>query len=464
MAAALLLLSCAGSGGRREPGSLGSPAPAASVLAPAGGALVAVSPPGSSASRDDLGPVPLHPDDARLGAPGAPVTLVAVTDLQCPFCARADATLQQLQHKYGPELRVVLKHLPLDFHPQARAAALAALRVQREQGDAAAFRFVTTVLEGQQALSTDNLALWASRVRGSGAERRAFSSTPEEQLRRDIDWAAAHGVHGTPHFLVNGKRVAGAQPFEHFVAVIDAELDAIALARSRGEPVAYADRAAVNYQAPENPVAHAEPDEGRIWNVPIGDSPVWGPPDALVTIVEFSDYQCPFCRRVQGTLEALLQKYGGDLRIVFKHNPLPFHDRAGPAAAFAVAVHRERGNTAFWQATRSLFGAPPEALSDAALESLGKTLGLNPDKVRTALKRGATDPAVAADAALAVGLDALGTPAFFINGQKLVGAQPRPVFEAAIDAQLEATRAMVKAGVARKDVYDRIMSLAERQR
>jgi protein-disulfide isomerase len=99
-------------------------------------------------------------------------------------------------------------------------------------------------------------------------------------------------------------------------------------------------------------------------------------------------------------------------------------------------------------------------LSDSSLESLGKSLNLNPNKVRAALKLGAGDPAIAADIALADALSAPGTPAFFVNGQKLVGAQPLAVFEEVVETQLAAARAMVKAGAARTEVYDRIMSLA----
>jgi protein-disulfide isomerase len=159
-------------------------------------------------------------------------------------------------------------------------------------------------------------------------------------------------------------------------------------------------------------------------------------------------------------MELLQQKYGGDLRVVFKHHPLPFHDRAGPAAGLALEAYRELGNAAFWQATRSLFEAPREALTDASLESLGKALKLNPKKVRAALQLGAKDPVILADIALADALSAPGTPAFFVNGQKLVGAQPLAVFEDAVEAQLVAARAMVKAGAARSEVYERIMTLA----
>jgi len=77
--------------------------------------------------------------------------------------------------------------------------------------------------------------------------------------------------------------------------------------------------------------------------LPVGsDDPVWGSATAPVTIVEFSDLQCPFCSRVQPTIKSLQAKYGpNQLRVVFKHNPLPFHDHARPAAKVADAVLRQ---------------------------------------------------------------------------------------------------------------------------
>lgn len=457
LSALFLGAGCSASGRQAAPpsGAVGSPATSAPVIAE--GALVPVAQ--AARTADGEGPVPIHPDDARLGPDGAEVTIVYATDLQCPFCGRADVTLNQLRQKYGPRLRLVMKHLPLEFHPMAAPAALAAMKVQREEGDAAFFRFVSVVLANQSSLTLENLSAWSARLRGTGS-RRAFSSSPDDQLRRDMDWASQHGMFGTPNFLVNGRRIAGAQPFENFAQVIDQELAELAAARAEGKPVHYAARTAANYQAPEPRPALAVEDDGRIYNVPVGNSPVWGKADALVTIVEFSDYECPFCKRGQRTMEALMQKYGADLRIVFKHHPLPFHERADEAAALALEAYRQRGNDAFWQATRSLFEAPREAFSDAGLEGLGKALKLNPEKVRTALKRGADDPGIQADMAMAEALSAPGTPAFFINGHKLVGAQPLAVFEEAVEEQLAAARAMVKAGAPRTEVYERIMGIA----
>src|SRR6201999_170722 len=83
---------------------------------------------------------------------------------------------------------------------------------------------------------------------------------------------------------------------------------------------------------PPNPNAPKAPDANATFQMPIGDSPVSGPADAKVTLVEVTDFQCPFCGRAYPTAKALQQKYGKDLRLVVKMNPLPFHPNALPAA------------------------------------------------------------------------------------------------------------------------------------
>src|SRR6188768_1555494 len=97
------------------------------------------------------------------------------------------------------------------------------------------------------------------------------------------------------------------------------------------------------------------------------DDPVWGAATAPVTLVEFSDLQCPFCSRVHPTIKSLQAKYGpNQLRVVFKHNPLPFHANARPAAKVADAVLRQGGSAAFF-AFLDLAFAEQSRLGDEAL-------------------------------------------------------------------------------------------------
>jgi protein-disulfide isomerase len=186
-----------------------------------------------------------------------------------------------------------------------------------------------------------------------------------------------------------------------------------------------------------------------VFKVPVGDSYAKGPADALVTIVEFSDFQCPFCARVLPTLTKIRDTYGPDVRVVFKHNPLPFH-RDAPLASEYVLAAGEQGK--FWEMHDAVF-ANQKQLKEPDLKQAAKKVGLDLGEVEAYVKSGRGKAAIAADQKLARQIGAGGTPAFFINGVKLSGAQPFAAFKRVIDAELAKAESMVKKGVARKNVY-----------
>src|SRR5690606_9186056 len=102
--------------------------------------------------------------------------------------------------------------------------------------------------------------------------------------------------------------------------------------------------------------AKPEADDKTVWKVPVPKgAAVKGSDSALVTIVEFSEFQCPFCAKVLPTMEQLLKDYGDKVRIVFVDNPLPFHQRATPASMLAHEAMAQKGSKGFWEAHDLLF-------------------------------------------------------------------------------------------------------------
>jgi protein-disulfide isomerase len=410
--------------------------------------------------------LPVGADDAVWGSALAPVTMIEFSDLQCPFCARVHPTLKQLQAKYGPsQLRVVFKHNPLPFHPNARPAAKVADAVLRQGGSKAFFAFLDLAFGEQMKLGDEALSDWVARVGldPSVVMKRAELSDTTDKLDRDIALASKIGANGTPAFRINGITLVGAQPIDAFTSIIDAELVAAADLSKKGTLASamYGARVAANFTLPK-PVADDEPEEDLgIWKMPIKGAPTLGAKDALVTIVEFFDYQCPFCRRVEGTMNELLTRYPKDLRIVLRQNPLPFHARALPAANLALEARAEKGDRGFLDANRALFSDAHGKLEDADLLAIGKDLKLDDKRVQTAITSNSHAAEIEADADLATDFKASGTPYFFINGLRLSGAQPIESFVTAIDAQLKVASALVAAGTPRASVYDEIMKRAK---
>jgi protein-disulfide isomerase len=118
--------------------------------------------------------------------------------------------------------------------------------------------------------------------------------------------------------------------------------------------------------------------------IPVGTSPVLGPRNALVTVVVFSDYQCPFCSRVEETLHRIRTEYRNDVRFVWKDNPLPFHDKATPAAEAAREAFAQGGNEKFWRFHDTLF-QHQQNLERADLERYAQEVGLDMARFRRAL-------------------------------------------------------------------------------
>lgn len=407
-----------------------------------------------------LAAVPVFPEDPTWGDPDAPVTLVVWSDFQCPFCARVVPTIEELKKEYGPkQLRIAWKNFPLPFHANAHKAAEAAMAVHGLGGAEAFWRFHDLVFANQRALSPESYLDWAARAGVDARRVQADLSTGKAVARVDADIALGTrlAVRGTPVFHVNGVQVAGAQPIEVFKGIMDAQLAAARELVARGTPARriYPLLAARNFQAPAAVKApEPEPTEDTtVWSVPVQtDDPVRGPADALVTVVVFSDFQCPFCKRVEGTLAALAQKFGSDLRIVWKDYPLPFHDRAIPAAVFARVALDHQGVEGFWRAHDALFAAQ-EDLGEAALARLAGKLGLSWSEIQKASADRRYLPTLDLGQDLAKKLDVRGTPCFFINGRRLEGAMPLPVFMALVDGELAKAREKVAAGQSRQSLY-----------
>jgi protein-disulfide isomerase len=164
------------------------------------------------------------------------------------------------------------------------------------------------------------------------------------------------------------------------------------------------------------------------------DGPSRGPADAAVTIIEFSDYQCPFCSRAEPIIAEVLELYPEDVRLVFRHFPIDsIHPRARPASIAAVCAE-EQGK--FWEFHEMVF-ENQQNLSDQAIGGFADTLQLDRAAFDSCLASEEAAARVEADLAAGKAAGTSGTPAFFVNGILLSGARPVPDFVDLIDAELD---------------------------
>lgn len=187
---------------------------------------------------------------------------------------------------------------------------------------------------------------------------------------------------------------------------------------------------------PSGPVVEAPVDEQPQYiryDIPTEGFPSRGPDDAPITIVEFSDFECPFCRRFfEQTYGSLLEAYPGQIRFVYRNLPLTsIHPNAMSAAVASLCAHDQ---DAYWDYHDKLFGS--EVLGQDVYIQYATDLGLDMDEFTACLESGKHEEFIQQDMEFAFNLGIQSTPTFFINGLAIVGAQPLVNFQQLIDLEL----------------------------
>jgi protein-disulfide isomerase len=170
------------------------------------------------------------------------------------------------------------------------------------------------------------------------------------------------------------------------------------------------------------------------YHVPVGNSPSLGPENAPITLIEFSDYECPYCQKwYQETFPQIMQNYQGKVRFVYRDFPLTgLHSNASPAAEAAYCAG-EQGN--YWAFHDKLFSGGL-ALGTGTYDQYATDIGLNLDQFNECISTNKYQSTVEANYQFAANLGIQSTPTFFINGLAIVGAQPYSVFKQVIDQEL----------------------------
>jgi len=165
--------------------------------------------------------------------------------------------------------------------------------------------------------------------------------------------------------------------------------------------------------------------------------PFMGPKDAKVTIVEFSDFECPYCSRGYATVKEVLKAYPTEVRVLFKHLPLEFHPKALPAAKYYEAIAMQDHEKAI-KYHDAVFQNQDKLRSEgeAFMKKVAKDLGVNMKKLETDVASEAVMKRIQTDIDEAKGFEISGTPGFIINGVSLRGAYPFPEFKSIIDKHL----------------------------
>jgi len=399
-----------------------------------------------------LAPVPVSADDAQWGSPVAPVTIVEFGDFRSRSCKTLTSVLSELKRDYGSgRLRVVWKHRPLT--PSARAAAEAARVVLLLGGEEAFWKFHDTLFERRDEFAEARFAAWAE---DAGVSRDDFLRDFEwnhqsPRVERDIELSKQIGARPPPGLFVNGIRVFGKPSYRKLRDLIDKQLN-VAKAERRGGTApedVYVVLATKNYQVA--PKLRRRTGRDALWNVPVlADDPGRGASDALVTIIEFGDFQSSRCDRARPALDEILEEYEDDLRFVWKDQPEPLTE-GRQAAVLARLVYDKFGEDAFWRAHDELFEDSPTDSDELRLIALKS--GLDWSAIESEVERG-EHPKVLASSELAKRLRNRTAPTFFVNGRRLAGVMGTERWRMRIDEALQSAELLVLSGTPRAKVYE----------
>lgn len=416
---------------------------------------------------DAAAAVPVDGSDAVWGKRTAPVTIVVFSEVACPYSAQLDPTLESIRTVYGRDkVRVVWKNYPQQFHTFAQSAAIAGETIRALAGLDAFLEFRRQAFQQQTSLTPENVARLAARV---GVRPDAFKTAMDQDryrgvVEKDVALARSLGVSSTPAVFINGIAMPGAQVFERYAEVIEAQLKKAGELLATGVPptrlyveLTRANRANVPAASATPSTRKQSADDLTTWKVALGDSPVRGNATAPVTMVVFGDFQCPHSRRATDIFRQLMDSYGEKLRIVWKDRPLAWHPQAMLASIFAREARKQKGDAAFWRAHDKLF-ANNTRLEPADLLGYAAELGLDAAKVKVALASDDHADAMQKDIDQGDALRANATPHVFINGRRVLGVPGLDEYKTLIDEQLAKADALMKSGVAPGRVYDHIMN------
>lgn len=444
------------------------------VIGKGGDAGAETPPPAAPQSEEDAA-VPIMSNDASRGPRLAAVTMVVFSDFQCPFCSRVVPTVDRLAETYGSDLRIVFKNNPLPFHQHARIAAEIGQGVLDTVGNEAFWRYHNLAFERQKDMEPATLLQWAVQV---GADERSIKEGVDSRrwagkIDLDVSTAHAHGANGTPTFFIDGIEIVGARPYEDFKEIVEEELTKSRALAKEGVPrdQIYTRLASTNFKGThERQEAerrkHEEEERTRlakeaadakiVHKIPATKAPMRGNPTAQVTIIEFADYQCPFCKKSEQVMEQIKTTYGDKVRFVWRDMPLSFHPQAEPAAELARYAYATKGEAGFWSVHDALFNAAPN-LAEQDLETVAAATKLDVKAAMAAVKAKTYAAQIENDSIMADDFNVAGTPNFFVNGRHVKGAQSFDTFKPIIEEELARAEELLKKGTAKTALYDALI-------
>ena len=346
------------------------------------------------------------------GPDQAAITIIVYSDFSCRPCARAAEVVKEVMEAYPEEVRVTFKHFP-SLSNLNSVLAHQGVGAAAEQG--MFWPMHDRLMAHQGTITPKTLIEYAKELK---LKTRPFKKQlNDDQLKQNIlaerAEARGFGVTTAPTFFINGRKLVGARSLQDFKRVIDVELglsQELNPAQARRGTSSKIDMALIS----------------------LDRSPSKGDQNAPVTVVEYSDFQCPYCARAVTTFDQLMEDNPGKIRWIFKHYPLPNHPDSPLAHAASLAA-AEQGK--FWEMHDLIFKNQRKVKSEHLL-NYARQLNLDTRRFQQDLHSGRFTKVIEADIQEAIRVGARATPTFLINGRLVIGALPLQTFQMILDEEL----------------------------
>lgn len=379
------------------------------------------------------------------GAEDALVTIVLFDDFECPFCSRLYATYEQLKKDYAGKIRIAFVNLPLGFHKKAKDAAYLGAAAHKQGKFWEMYDFLFTK-QKEWGHAPDFKEWLESHKDELPADWEALKKEMENKnienlVAEDIKKATALGLRGTPASFVNGRFISGALPIDSFKKVIDEELKKAEGKNLKGDAL-YREiiKDGKPVVAKNNGNKAEKEDPNKIYSVSLsGKEAVKGAKNPKVTIIEFSDFQCPYCSKANTMINSVVEKHKNDVKLVYKSFPLGFHKEAKPAAVFAYAAKKVHGNEMFFKIADILYAKQSDwkGKTDEKFEAYAKEAGADWAKIKAEMAKPEIDQIISEDINEAGKHNIRSVPTFFVNGKKVSGAKPAEFFESMLESMIK---------------------------
>ncbi|MFH2005137.1 MAG: thioredoxin domain-containing protein [bacterium] len=422
------------------------------------------------------------------GARHAKVTIAMFCSFSSYSCRQRRGIYDQLVKAYPSDVKLVWMDFPKSYYQRDLPASIAAAEVFAQLGNPVFWKYHEKVFANPYQLTDANLEKWATEVGADGAKVRSALATAKGKSVIDalVQRGADLGVYSSPTLFVNGRKVYDPRTYDDLKRHVDsavAEADRV-IGTGGVTLQGYYDHIQKNAKLKRSyggglfgtrtyqPLTTYR-SSTAVYRIEVSDkNPQRGPKDALVTLVLWGDFQCPFTFQVSCALRALLKKHSF-LRVVWMNNPLSFHGRAQHAAEAALAGFAQLGNKGFWAMHDLLFPTDlclpdggyrygffrrRDKLYDEDLATAARKAGLQVSRFQRDMRRRAFQTRVDEEQKLAKSFTIYSTPTFYINGKYFSGVKKVTELTVLLDkARADALKLKLKNNLKASQVYDHII-------